>query len=485
LTGARAANLIGHTVKEVMPNTEQYWIDTYGKVAKYGIPISYENYAVEIGKYFDVWAFSPEKDKFAVIFSDTTERKQAEELLRLKNKEFEAQYEEYMQLNEVLRQTNYDLEIAKQRAEESDKLKTAFLQNMSHEIRTPLNGILGFSKLLTDSNLTKEEITEFTSIIHQSGIRLLDLVNNVLDISKIETKQIEVNLSNFSINSLISDLYSFFTPLANTNKLSINYNTTLLDQESIILSDEGKIHQVLSNLISNAIKFTPSGSIDYGYNIENDKITFFVKDTGIGITKHLHEKIFRRFVQAEDTIGRNYEGAGLGLAICKGLVEMMGGTIWIDSEIGNGSTFYFSIPYFSVSLSDYENPAKQSNLMTSTHYKILIAEDDFTSYRVLSRVLENNNFIVLHAENGSQAIDLVNEHPDIALILMDIRMPVMDGMEATKRIKILRADIPIIAQTAYAFSDEKEKILSIGCDDYISKPIEIDKLSKLISKYLK
>ena len=276
---------------------------------------------------------------------DITERKLAEEKLQIQNKELESQYEEYMQINEVLRQTNYDLELAKIRAEESDRLKTAFLQNISHEIRTPLNGIIGFSKLLANKDISLEEINEFTAIIKQSGDRLIEIVNNILDISRIETGQIVIFNNYFSINSLMSDLFSLFTPIALINKLQLNFHSSLDDENSVIFSDESKINQILTNLINNALKFTNSGSVEYGYEIKYNFIQFYVKDTGIGISGDLHKKIFERFTQAEDTIGRTFEGAGLGLAICKGLVEMLGGNIWLESEINIGTTFFFTIPF--------------------------------------------------------------------------------------------------------------------------------------------
>ncbi|MDQ1267099.1 MAG: hypothetical protein QG635_2252, partial [Bacteroidota bacterium] len=441
---------------------------------------------------------------------DITERKQAEELLQKQNMELEAQYEEYMQLNEVLRQTNYELEIAKAKAEESDNLKTAFLQNMSHEIRTPLNGIIGFSNLLTGDDLTAEEINEFTDMIQQSGQRLIEIVNNVLDISKIETGQIEVNQKSFVVNTLVRDLHGFFGPVTKAKDIKFSYHCCLDDNHSYLFSDEAKLNQILTNLLSNAIKFTNSGSIDIGYEInskipdsilsDNTKlseslklsesnITFYVKDTGIGIPPEFQEKIFDRFIQAEQSITRGYEGAGLGLAICRGLVELLGGKLWLESELNKGTAFFFTLPYISSprinTLSESLKLSESSK--TSENYlkgKILVAEDDMMSYLFLSKLLQKSDIDVIHAKNGQKAIEIVKSTPDLNLILMDIRMPVLDGMEATKQIKQIRPDLPIVAQTAYAFTEEKEKILSAGCDDYISKPIIKDILMKLIEKYM-
>jgi PAS domain S-box-containing protein len=396
------------------------------------------------------------------------------------------------------KQAEQDLKIALSRAEESDRLKTAFLQNMSHEIRTPLNGIIGFAKLLQHKGNSMEEVQEFTDIIQQSGNRLIEIVNNVLDISKIETGQIIINNKSFSINSLIYDMYSFFSHIVNDKGLKLNYHTHSDEEFCIITSDESKLNQIFTNLINNAIKFTSAGSIDYGYEIINspseglkplkgcnssDTIQFYVKDTGIGISSELHEKIFDRFTQVEDSIGRNFEGAGLGLAICKGLVGLLGGKIWLESEINKGTTFFFTLPYISSAISAQTNKIKSVSSLPKKS-KILIVEDDFVSFKYLRRILKSDQFVLLFAENGEQSIELVNNTPDIDLILMDIRMPVMNGIEATKQIKSIRPDLPVIAQTAYAFTEEKEQILSAGFNDYMSKPLDKDKLFKMIAKYI-
>ena len=377
-----------------------------------------------------------------------------------------------------------ELTIAKERAEESDNLKTAFLQNMSHEIRTPLNGIIGFSRLLNSDNLSKEDIQEFTSMITVSGERLIEIVNNVLEMSKIQTGQVKIVSEPIVINSLLSDLYDFFSHLAEEKNISLNYHNTD-DFGRTIYTDEGKLHQIFTNLINNAIKFTHSGGIDYGYEIIDNTIQFYVKDTGVGITEDLHEKIFERFTQAEQSISRSYEGAGLGLAICKGLVELLGGSIRVESEINNGTAFYFTLPLTVGILQSQEDNEIPENSVLIMKSKILIAEDDWVSAQYLIRFFENSKTVLIHAENGKEAVELVKITPDIDLILMDIKMPVMDGIEAAALIKIIRPELPIIAQTAYAFYDEKQKILSAGFDDYISKPYDTKILNELIDKYLK
>jgi CheY-like chemotaxis protein/nitrogen-specific signal transduction histidine kinase len=384
----------------------------------------------------------------------------------------------------VRKQINEELIQAKEHAEESDKLKTAFLQNMSHEIRTPLNGIIGFSALLGYDDVTKEEIKEYTAIISQSGNRLLEIVNNVLDISKIQTGQVKIEQKHILINDIFLDLNNFFSPIAKIKNIRLNYHNQG-DTSGTVDSDEAKLHQILTNLINNALKFTKSGSIDFGYETKDNFIQFYVKDTGIGIPEELFEKVFIRFIQAEQSMTKNYEGAGLGLAISKGLVELLGGKIWVESELGKGTTFYFTLP-LSPLTEMAQTVIKLSDIQAKlAHKKILIAEDDWISFQYLSKFLGKLDIAIIHAENGEEAVELVKKTPDIDFIMMDIRMPVMNGVEAAKIIKKIRPDLPIIAQTAYAFSEEKNNILSIGFDEYITKPLQFSKLDELLRKYCK
>ncbi len=245
--------------------------------------------------------------------------------------------------NEKLALINRELIVAKERAEENDNLKTAFLQNMSHEIRTPLNGIIGFAGLLDSNDISREEVREFSAVIKKSSKRLLEIVNNVLDISRIQTGQLVIERETISVNLIMNNLLVFFTPLANARNITLNYKKNK-DITTTLFSDEGKITQVLTNLISNAIKFTIKGRIDYGYEIKKGNIQFFVKDTGIGIEDEFKEIIFERFMQVEHSMSKKYEGAGLGLPISKGLVQLLGGRIWHESEKDKGTTFYFTLP---------------------------------------------------------------------------------------------------------------------------------------------
>jgi len=344
ITGIKKDDAINKGADKVYQSSNPPYLKEFSEVAISGNPIQFETYYDAMNKHFLISVIPLGLYKFATITMDITGLKLNEEELYRQNKELEIQYEEYMQLNEVLRQTNYDLELAKSKAEESDKLKTSFLQNMSHEIRTPLNEIIGFSNLLGMENLSDEDVKDFTENIKHSSSRILEIIHNVLEIAKIETKQLPIKRSEVSINSLLQDLYNSYNHYAIKKGLSLNYHLFTNDDISIINSDEAMLIQILKNLISNAIKFTINGSVDLGYEIKANKIYFYVKDTGIGIPSEIKEKIFDKFTQADDSISRSFEGAGIGLAICKGLVELLGGEIWVESEFGKGSTFTFSIP---------------------------------------------------------------------------------------------------------------------------------------------
>jgi len=397
----------------------------------------------------------PQKNRFMAFCTDITERKITEQ----------------------------ELLISKDKAEESDKLKTAFLQNMSHEIRTPLNGIIGFSSLLNSPDLSADDIAEFTEMISISGNRLIEIVNNILDISKIQTGQVNIEKKVVVINSIFSDILTFFSHFTKEKNLIMNY-TNQNDHNRTLFTDETKLNQILTNLVNNAVKFTKTGSIDFGYEIKDNDIEFFVRDTGIGILPEMQNQIFDRFIQAENSVSRGYEGAGLGLAICRGLVELLGGKIWVVSEFGKGTTFYFTLPYDPTTQNYIAESILPKIVEKKVRGKILIAEDDWISSQYLRRILVNSGVVVIHAENGQQAVEITRNTPDIDLILMDIRMPVMDGIDATKLIKKFRPDIPIIAQTAYAFASERKKILEIGCDEYLTKPIEEHKLKAMLNKYM-
>lgn len=377
-----------------------------------------------------------------------------------------------------------ELIAAKNKAEESDRLKSAFLANMSHEIRTPLNGIIGFTDLLSLPNLHESERKDFVDVIRQSSYRLMRIVNDLIDVSKIETGQMEVNLESFNINFLLNDLLEFHAPLVDANGLSMDVVTALDDENAMIYSDEQKLHQIMLNLINNAIKYTQKGSVTIGYSIDGNYIKFFVKDTGKGIAPEAQSVVFERFRQEDQSLSRQFEGVGLGLTISKGYVQVLGGEIGVESEIGIGSTFYFTIPLIKEDLRTVETD-EDNDSMPNEKKTILIADDDEVSYNYIDKIIRSfTRFIPIRATNGREAIDITLSNDDIGLVLMDIRMPVLDGYSAAKQIKAFSPETPIIALTAFALEGDRAKSLDSGCDYYIPKPVEADTIIKAIKDIL-
>jgi len=400
------------------------------------------------------------------------------------------------------KKVNLELIMAKDHAEQSDRLKSAFLANMSHEIRTPMNGILGFANLLKEPNLTGEEQQEYIRIIEKSGIRMLNIINDIVDISKIEAGLMEVNLTESNINEQIEYIYTFFKPEVEGKGMEISYRNGLLSKESNIKTDREKLYAILTNLIKNAIKYTNKGSIEFGYDVVETHgraslqctafLQFYVKDTGIGIPKDRQEAVFERFIQADISDKHAYQGAGLGLSISRAYVEMLGGKIWVESEVGKGSVFYFTIP---VNTEPEERivvenivPADEAENKVDTKtsgLKILITEDDENSIRFIAVTVKKFSKEVLYASTGVEAVEVCRNNTDVDLVLMDIKMPVMNGYETTRQIRQFNKDVIIIAQTSYALVGDREKAIEAGCNDYITKPINKDKLLSLIQKYCK
>jgi PAS domain S-box-containing protein len=383
-----------------------------------------------------------------------------------------------------------DLIKAKEKAEESDRLKSAFLTNMSHEIRTPMNGILGFAELLKEPNLSSDDQQDYIQTIGISGARMLNTINSIVDMSKIESGLMNLDIKETNINEKIEFTYKFFKPEVETKGLKFLFKNSLQAKEAIIKTDNEKVYAILTNLVRNAIKFTYEGSIEFGYDLvktqDDASLQFFVKDTGVGIPQNQCELIFERFRQGSESNNRGYEGSGLGLSICKSYVEMLGGRIWVESQEGRGSIFYFTIPYNPVSeeTQTIENVVFTENKEVQVRkLKILIVEDDEISYSLLRRTLQNISKEVLHSITGVEAVEACRNNPDIDLVLMDIRMPKMDGNEATRQIRKSNTDVIIIAQTAYGFAGDREKAIEAGSNDYIAKPINHALLIGLILKY--
>ncbi len=377
---------------------------------------------------------------------------------------------------------------AKEKAEESDRLKSAFLANMSHEIRTPMNGIIGFTELLKKPDLTGEKQQEYIRIIQNSGDRMLNIINDIMDISRIESGQMEVILTKTDINEQIDFIYDFFKPEAEQKGILLVQNKTLEAESAFIQTDKEKVYAVLTNLVKNAIKFTDKGTIQFGYNKKDNFLEYYVKDTGAGIHSSKKELIFERFRQGSELHNRNYEGAGLGLSITKAYIHMMGGEIWVESELHKGSAFYFTIPYITDVLSTetlQPEVPEESEKIQLKNAKILIAEDDETSLKLISITVEKIANQLLIARTGAEALEICRNNPDIDLILMDIQMPKMDGLEATDQIRKFLPHLPIIAITANPADITGDKIKASIFSDYVSKPFNRELLIHKIKELLK
>ena len=391
-----------------------------------------------------------------------------------------------------------NLFLALEKAKESDRLKTAFLHNLSHEIRTPMNSILGFSDLLIEPGLTGEEKNKYIDLIMHSSKRLLNTVKDLLDISLIESNQVKVYYSNIGLKVLLQDIFNQLKPETDEKGLSFIQINTLNPPYDIIITDKEKIYTILLNLIKNAIKYSHHGSIVFGYYLKkadkignnNSELMFFVKDNGIGIPKDRFNAIFERFVQADIEDKKVYEGSGLGLSIAKAYVELLGGKIWVNSELGNGSQFYFTIPY-NTSKNNNIDINKRSFLIRERpmekpkKLKVLIVEDELEIDFFLTKVVENISKEILHANTGNEAIKICHANMDIDLILIDIKLHDMNGYETTKQIRKFNKNVVIIAQTAYALIENHDKAIEAGCNDYITKPIIKDELLEIIYKHTK
>jgi PAS domain S-box-containing protein len=419
--------------------------------------------------------------------------RESEQHLKEQNSEFTTLNKEYLSLNEELTESlgriqtmNEDLIIARDKAEESDKLKSAFLANISHEIRTPMNAIMGFSDLLADQMLSKVKTEQYVQIINASCKQLLTVISDIIDISKIEADQLVIDTEMVNINFLLEDIYTIYKNLFLIKKIELVYDAKPEFDDIKIETDLNRVKQVLCNLLNNAIKFTQQGEVKFGFDLKENFIAIYVKDTGIGISIENQDIIFDRFRQVENSRTRLYGGNGLGLSISKALAEKLGGTLTFNSEFGKGSTFTFSIPYLNPA-NITENPEKSIEAGPSQNWAdktILIVEDEVFNHEYIEAILSITDVQMLHAWNGENAIEMVEHHADISLVLMDIKMPVINGYEAIRQIKKIRQELPVIAITAYALNHDKSQALEAGFDNYISKPIPKDTLIELVARYL-
>ncbi|WP_108808638.1 response regulator [Aquimarina spinulae] len=391
-------------------------------------------------------------------------------------------------LKYLIKQKTKELKIAKERAEESNKLKTAFIHNISHEVRTPMNGIIGFSELLNDPQITSDQQKEYSKIIINSSNQLINIIDDIIEISKLETNQVEVRFEEININETLQKLFSDFQSKAISKNIAIYLNNKLTDDQGIILMDKLKIHKILQNLIDNAIKFTTKGMIEISCEIENSSLVITIIDTGIGIKPEDQELIFRNFSQSEKEATKSYDGLGLGLSIAQKNANLIGGNVTFVSMVNKGSIFTLTVPYHPIVNSVISDTPLEKEKAPDIPIKqvILIVEDGDVNFLFLKTILlkmKGYKFVIHRAENGKKAVEICKKNEHIDLILMDIRMPVMDGYTATRKIKKMRPGLPIVAQTAYSTEEDIQKALDAGCDDFVSKPVDRKILKPIINKY--
>jgi PAS domain S-box-containing protein len=578
----------GRDVFDVWPETEQSWVEVYGKVATTGIPQTFEMYHKPTRGWYHCNAYRPSDSSrmICVFFEDITERKQMEEKLAWEQylihtlldnipdyiyfKDLESRF---IRINKALanvfgiedpimalgksdfdffktehsqeafndeqkiiqtgvpiigkeemevwfdrpstwvsttkmplrntkgetigtfgisrditemKKIRDDLLKAKEMAEESDRLKTAFLHNISHEIRTPLNAIIGFSSIIGNSELPAEKRREFMNIINVSNDQLLSIISGILALATLDAGQEQVLEKETDINELLRSVYDQFSINLSNSEVVLSYHPELPDESSIIYTDSVKLMQILINLIGNALKFTHKGYVRFGYRIVDDTIQFFVEDSGIGIPEDAHDLIFERFRQADNSSTRKYGGTGLGLALSKGYAELLGGNIELFSKPGQGSIFTIKLPYKPVIRRILSEEISEVNPLAgiTSDKLILIAEDDTGNFMLVEQILQSERIKVIRVSNGLEAIDICTGEYAPDMVLMDIKMPILDGIEATKTIKMSRPDLPILALTAYVSEIDKELIFESGCDGLIEKPIRKKELYDTLLRYL-
>jgi len=381
----------------------------------------------------------------------------------------------------AMKDNQHELIRQKEKAEESNRIKNAFLANISHEIRTPLNSIMGFSELLDNPNISQEDQRTYIGHVKESGNQLLRIVSDILDVSFIQTGQLSLNQDEFALNELMENIRLQLEKWVDQKNqtLQIRKAYGLENGQDQIVADQNRLYQVLSNLGNNAIKFTSEGYIEIGYEMQENRILqFFVKDTGIGISRDKRSMIFEHFRQGEEYINRNYGGIGLGLSIVKGIVETMGGEVYLESESGAGSVFRFNIPYTKPNGKEVAGEMAQAGIKNK---KILIVEDQPDNFRLLKEYLIDQDVTILHADTGEKSLELFASHHDIDMVLMDLRLPGLDGIQTTRKIKEQAPATPVVAQTAYIHDYYNDEGLF---EDYLTKPISRKNFSKVTSRLL-
>ncbi|HDP76536.1 MAG TPA: response regulator [Bacteroidales bacterium] len=392
-------------------------------------------------------------------------------------------------LENITRRKEYEKELilAKNKAEESDRIKTTFLNNISHEIRTPLNAIIGFSSVLTDPHLGQFELSGFSDLIYKNSQELLQIIENLLEISQIEAGEIKISKTEFSINALMNEIYSDFEEQERGgSRIKLSLRKEIFQDDLVVLSDPARIKQVLKHLLSNSFKFTPNGFVEFGYRLKDENnLLFYVVDSGIGIEPDKMDLIFNPFRQADSSCTRRHGGLGLGLAISKHVVEKLGGKIWINSTPGSGTSVFFSIPLIPVKLKfenvNTGNGLKEFNWDGKT---ILIADDIDANFVFFKAALQKTKANLIWARNGHEALNYVRKGQPVNLILMDLVMPEMDGFEATRIIKSINQKLPVVGQTAYPETISSKKLAECGFDTVLKKPIHTHQMLMEIDRFL-
>lgn len=369
--------------------------------------------------------------------------------------------------------------------EKSHRLKSAFLSNMSHEIRTPMNSILGFAQLLKQGNLRPHEQEEYVDIVYKNSEQLLGIVNDILDIAKIETGEVNVVKGTLNVHQLLEDLQQLFSGTIDQTKIKLEYKYES-SKASVIETDAQKVRQIITNLLNNAIKFTSEGKIEFGYNIhkKEEVITFYVKDTGIGIDQPQHKKIFDRFQQIGQKSGKIVSGTGLGLSISKSYAELLGGELTLESELHKGSLFKLSIPYQEIRNESNKNVVHHNLRTIKRACTILLAEDILFNRMIVEKQFENLPATLHIVDNGQSAVDFITNHPEVDIVLMDVKMPILDGKDAMVMIKKIRPQLPVIAFTAFSMNEERNELLQEGFDGFVSKPVQPSELIKMLNTFL-
>ena len=392
-----------------------------------------------------------------------------------------------------LMEKNMELQLAKEKAEENDKLKSEFLANMSHEIRTPMNGILGFARMLGEDDIDKEQQKFYIDIIENSSNQLMRIIDDILEISILETKQVKIVEHPINLNRLFLELFTIYDHQAKNNKTPLYLKTVLPDDKVTIYVDDVKLRKVICNLIDNALRYTNEGYIELGYELKGDALYIRIKDTGIGIPKDKQKKIFERFSQADKHLSREYGGLGLGLSIAKENTELMGGKILVASEEGKGSEFTLVIPYKPVNTEDEENEIKNKDRaiveaegINRHDLTVLIAEDEEVNFFYLTTIISklNKNIDILHAKTGAEAVEICRNNDKIDLVLMDIKMPKLNGLDATRMIREFRPGLNIIIQSAYSTFEDRHNALDAGCNEFLEKPINVELFKDILKRMI-